>query len=96
MSNMGAGEMDAIKQMLSDLNEMLERRAWGSILATTSSSRGTGRAFPDMPDTLEEFVEELQRRISQMQSLMNSLSDEARESLEQMMQSHSRTPTWQT
>ena len=92
MSNMGAGEMDAIKRMLSDLNEMLERQRMGLDSGYNEFKQRYGRAFPDMPDTLEEFVEELQRRISQMQSLMNSLSDEARESLEQMMQSQLTDP----
>ena len=92
MQNMGPGEMNAIKQMLSDLNEMLERQRMGLDPGYDEFKQRYRGAFPDMPDTLEEFVEDLQRRISQMRSLMNSLSDEARESLEQMMQSQMTDP----
>ena len=92
MQNMGPGEMDAIKQMLSDLNEMLERQRMGLDPGYDDFRQRYRGAFPDMPDTLEEFIEDLQRRISQMRSLMNSLSDEARESLEQMMQSQMSDP----
>ena len=52
MSNMSAGEMDAIKQMLSDLNEMLERQRMGLDSGYNEFKQRYGRAFPDMPDTL--------------------------------------------
>ena len=92
MNNMGPAEMDALKQMLSDLNEMLERQRMGLDPGYDEFKQRYRGAFPDMPDTLEEFIEELQRRISQMRSLMDSLSDEARESLEQMMQAQLTDP----
>ncbi len=78
-------QLEAIKDMLTDLNDMLEQQRLGLDPDYQWFMQQYGQFFPGAPDNLEDFVEQLQRQIGQMQSLMNSLSPEARRSLQDLL-----------
>lgn len=80
-------DMAGMNQMLSDLNQMLEQQRMGGQPDFEGFMQRYGDLFgPDRPDSLEELVEELQRRIAQAQSLMDSLPSELRNELQELMQ----------
>ena len=80
-------QLEAIKDMLTDLNEMLEQQRLGLDPDYQGFMQQYGQFFPGAPDNLEDFIEQLQRQIGQMRSLMNSLSPEMRRSLEDLLNS---------
>jgi uncharacterized protein with von Willebrand factor type A (vWA) domain len=80
-------DLGAVREMVRDLNRMLEQRRQG--LDTSASFRDFmqkyGHMFPPGIQTLDQLLEHLQRQMAQMQSLMQSLSPEARDELRRMM-----------
>jgi uncharacterized protein with von Willebrand factor type A (vWA) domain len=79
--------MERVKDMLADLNAMLEADARG---AHTSEDferfmENYGDLFPDNPENLEELVDSLIRRMAAAERLMASLSQEQREELANLM-----------
>lgn len=80
-------DMAAMNQMLSELNQMLEQKRRGGQPDFESFMQRYGDLFgPDKPQTLEELVEELQRRIAQAQSLLDSLPPNLRNQLQELIQ----------
>ena len=81
-------DMQRIKDMLADLNAMLEADARGEhtqeqfdqFMATH------GEFFPSKPGTLGELVDELARRAAAQQRLMDSLTPGQRQELGELMQ----------
>ncbi len=80
--------MDAVKDMLADLNAMLAADARGEHTAEQFSEfmDKHGEMFPSDPQDLAELVDDLARRAAAQQRLMDSLSAEQREQLESLMQ----------
>jgi uncharacterized protein with von Willebrand factor type A (vWA) domain len=80
-------DLGMVREMVRDLNRMLEQRRQG--LDTSASFRDFmekyGRMFPPGIETLDQLLEHLQRQMAQMQSLMQSLSPQARDELRRMM-----------
>ncbi|MCH7997285.1 MAG: VWA domain-containing protein, partial [Chloroflexi bacterium] len=87
LQGMSPEEMEALKEMLRDMNDMLEQQRMGMNPDYQDFMQQYGQYFPGAPDNLEDFIEQLQRQIAQMQSLMHSLSPETRQSLEDLMES---------
>ena len=87
LQGMSPDEMEALKEMLRDMNDMLEQQRMGMNPDYQDFMQQYGQYFPGAPDNLEDFIEQLQRQIAQMQSLMHSLSPETRQSLEDLMES---------
>ncbi|MCH8087222.1 MAG: hypothetical protein IIC81_05130 [Chloroflexi bacterium] len=85
LQGMSPEEMEALKEMLRDMNDMLEQQRMGMNPDYQDFMQRYGQYFPGAPDNLEDFIEQLQRQIAQMQSLMHSLSPETRQSLEDLM-----------
>ncbi len=85
LGEMGGPQMARLKEMVSDLNSMLERRLAGEPDRYQQFMERWGGAFPDHPDNLEDFVHQLQQRMAEMESLVQSLSPESRAELEAMM-----------
>jgi uncharacterized protein with von Willebrand factor type A (vWA) domain len=82
----GSQDWSAVKRMMRDLNEMLERQIDGDNPRFDDFMDKWGEAFgDDPPKDLEELVERLQRQAAQMQSLMNSLSPQQRQQLEDLV-----------
>ena len=87
LQGMSPEEMEALKEMLRDMNDMLEQQRMGMNPDYQDFMQQYGQYFPEAPDNLEDFIEQLQRQIAQMQSLMHSLSHETRQSLDDLMES---------
>ena len=80
--------MQRVKDMLADLNQMLEADARGEHTQEDFDAfmDSYGDMFPDRPSNLEELVDSLVRRAMAAQRLMASLSPEQRDELAGLMQ----------
>ncbi|WP_089937874.1 hypothetical protein [Candidatus Entotheonella palauensis] len=82
-------DMQRMRQMIENLNELLERRAMGE-----ADDRDFHEflerhrdLFPDgMPGSLDEFLEQMARQMEAMQSLLNSMSEDMRQALQDLLQ----------
>src|SRR2546430_11458260 len=87
IQSMTREDLGLVREMVRDLNRMLEQRRQG--LDTSASFRDFmqkyGQMFPPGLETLDQLLEHLQRQMAQMQSLMQSLSPQARDELRRMM-----------
>jgi len=95
MQSLGPDEMRALGQMIGDLNRMLGERLAGGQPDDRSGFRDFmdrwGPLFPGV-SSLDELVDELERRAAQMQSLLESLSPEQRLELEELQRALLRDP----
>jgi uncharacterized protein with von Willebrand factor type A (vWA) domain len=91
LQSMTPDDMRMIKQMLSDLNAMLDEKARGGEPDFQSFKDKWGQFFPGV-NSLEELIEQLQQRQAQMQSMLDSMSGEQRRELMQLMQSLVQDP----
>jgi uncharacterized protein with von Willebrand factor type A (vWA) domain len=77
-----------MREMLKALNQMLEQRLHGQEPDFEKFMEKFGHFLgPDPPKTLDELMERLQQQMAQAQALMNSLSEEQRKSLQDIMDS---------
>jgi uncharacterized protein with von Willebrand factor type A (vWA) domain len=87
IQSMTREDLGLVREMVRDLNRMLEQRRQGQ--DTSASFRDFmqkyGQMFPPGIETLDQLLEHLQRQMAQMQSLMQSLSPQARDELRRMM-----------
>ncbi len=77
-------QMARFKDMLSELNGLLEARARGEDTqpAFEDFMQRYGDLFPENPRTLDELLEQMARRMAAMSRLLASLSPEQREELQ--------------
>ncbi|MBI3744159.1 MAG: VWA domain-containing protein, partial [Chloroflexi bacterium] len=81
-------QMKAMRNMVHDLNEMLEQKMNGQEPNFEEFMEKWGDMFgPNRPQSLDELIEQMQRQLSQVQSLMNSMSPEQAKQLQDLMQS---------
>ena len=86
LQQMTPEDMQRIKEMIRDLNEMLER-GQGDDEAFREFMQKYGDMFGDNPpQSLEELLEQMAQQGAQMQNLLDSLSAEQRNQLGDMMQ----------
>ncbi len=88
----GSQQMSGLKQMLRDLNELLDEHLDGSSPdARSNFDRFMQKYGPSLdlgkPSTVEELADLLQRRKAQMDMLLRSLPTELREQLESVIRS---------
>ncbi len=86
MERMGPQQLAQLRQMIKDLNRMLERQLQGEDPQFASFMERWGELFPERPGNLEELLQQLQQRMGEMDSLMRSLSPESRRQMEQLFQ----------
>jgi uncharacterized protein with von Willebrand factor type A (vWA) domain len=92
MRSMTPEDIARFKDMLAELNGLIEMRARGddTQAAFDDFMSRHGDLFPDRPTTLDELLEQMARRMAAMSALMASLSPEQRAELaelaEQVMQ----------
>jgi len=81
-------QQQLVKDMLADLNAMLEADARGEHTPADFDAfmDKYGDFFPDQPQNLEELVDSLARRAAAAQRMMNSLSAEQRAELGELME----------
>ncbi|MHC1557630.1 VWA domain-containing protein [Actinomycetospora sp. C-140] len=88
MENATPEDVERVKEMISDLNDLLEAHSRGE--DTTDQFREFmekhGQFFPENPQTTDELVDLLAERSAAAQRMMNSLSAEQRAELEGLMQ----------
>jgi uncharacterized protein with von Willebrand factor type A (vWA) domain len=85
IGNLTPGDLDGIRQMVRDLNEMLEASQNGDREAFDRFMEQYSDFFPPGINSLDELMEHLQRQMSAMQSLLENMSPEQRAELEAMM-----------
>jgi len=91
LQGMTPEDMRTVREMLQDLNAMLEERASGGEPDFQGFMDKWGQFFPGVK-SLDELIEQLQQRQAQMQSMLDSMSAEQRRELMQMMQSLVQDP----
>jgi uncharacterized protein with von Willebrand factor type A (vWA) domain len=87
LKNLSPEELAAMRDMLADLNQLLEaRRAGNEPTAEQFASfmAKHGRFFPENPQTLDELLEAMARRMAAMSQLMASLPADRREELQRL------------
>jgi uncharacterized protein with von Willebrand factor type A (vWA) domain len=91
IQNTSPEAMQGMKQMLSDLNQMLREAAEGGRPDFDGFMDKWGELFPGA-ESLEQLVEQLQKQMAQMQSMLDSMSPSQRRELQQMMDAAMQDP----
>ncbi|MCP5032341.1 MAG: hypothetical protein GY939_11095 [Actinomycetia bacterium] len=81
MQNMSPEDMARMKDMMAELNNMLEQRARGEEPDFEKFMEEYGDFFPENPQTLDELLENMAQRMAAMQAMMNSMTPEQRAQL---------------
>ncbi len=93
LQQMTPEDIQRMRQMIEDLNDLLERRAMGD--DTEQDFQDFLDRHRDMfpagtpnspPNNLDEFLEQMARQMEAMQSLLNSMSEDMRQALQELMQ----------
>ena len=82
MQNMSPEDMARMKDMLAELNQMLEQRARGEEPDFDGFMERYGDFFPENPQTLDELLELMAQRMAAMQAMLNSMTPEQRAQLQ--------------
>ncbi len=82
LSDVSPERMQRMKDMLAELNRMLEQREQREDPDFEGFMERYGDFFPGNPETLDELLEQMARSMAQMQQLLNSMTPEQREQLE--------------
>ena len=87
LRNATPADMQRVREMLAALNDMLAADARGEHTQEQFDEfmRQYGDFFPERPSTLEELVDALARRAAAQQRLLDSLTDEQRQELADLM-----------
>lgn len=84
VNDMSPEDMQRMKDMLSELNNMLEQRANGVEPDFEKFMEDYGDFFPENPQTLDELLEVMAQRMAQAQQMMNSMTPEQRQQLQEL------------
>ncbi len=85
IGQMTPDQMDAVRQMVRDMNDMIEASQAGDRGAFDRFMQQYGDSFPEGIETLEDLLEHMQRQMSAMQALLDSMDPDQRAELEAMM-----------
>ncbi len=86
LKGMTPEQMQALKQMLRDLNSLLQQQANAQQFQQFMEQHGS-MFGPNPPQNMDELVQQMQERIAQAQSLMESMSPEMRRQLQDLLES---------
>ncbi len=86
LQNLDPEQIQRMKDMLRDLNQMLRDRMQGKEPKFQEFMDKYSDFFEPGLENLDQLLESLQRRMAQMQSLLDSMPGDMRQSLEQMIQ----------
>src|SRR5215210_817186 len=84
MQNMSPEDIARMKDMLAGLNEMIERREQGEDPQFEQFMEKFGDFFPENPQSLEELLEQMAKRMAAMRAMLNSMTPEQRAQLQQL------------
>ena len=86
MQDVSPEQMARMKDMLADLNQMLEQRERGEEPDFDGFMEKYGDFFPGNPKNLDELLEQMARSMAAMQQMMNSMTPEQRAQLQGLAQ----------
>ncbi len=86
LAEMTPADLARLREMVQALNQMLRERAEGREPDFDSFMEKYGDFFGPGINTLDDLLEDLQRRSAQMQAIMDSLPEEQRRQLQDMME----------
>jgi len=84
MSDMSPEDMARMKDMMAELNGMLEQRERGEEPDFDGFMERFGDFFPENPETLDELLEIMAQRMAAMQAMLNSMTPEQRAQLQSL------------
>ena len=83
LQNMSPEDMAAVREMMRDLNRMMQDKLQGRQPDFDGFMDQWGAMFgPNPPQSFDELMEMLQQQLAQMQSMLESMSPEARREME--------------
>ena len=86
IADMSPEDMARMKDMIRDLNKMLEERMQGGQPDFDSFMQQYGDLFgPNPPQSLDELVQQMQRQMAQMQNLLDSMPADMRQQLQDLL-----------
>ncbi|MDQ6772184.1 MAG: VWA domain-containing protein [Candidatus Dormibacteraeota bacterium] len=85
IQQMTGADLGRTREMVRDLNRMLEQRRQGLQPDFQDFMRRHGHFFPPGIQTLDQLLDHLQQQMAQMRSLLRSMSPEARAELRRLM-----------
>ena len=87
LRNMESPDIEGLKEMLFDLNEMLEQRLQGDSSPDIEAfQRKHSRYFgPQSLTSLDDLIERMQRQMAQMRNLLRSMAPEQRRELQEAL-----------
>jgi uncharacterized protein with von Willebrand factor type A (vWA) domain len=84
MQDLSPEDLARMKDMLAELNLMLEQRRAGEVPDFDGFMERYGDFFPENPQTLDELLEVMARRMAAMQQMLNSMTPEQRAQLQEL------------
>ena len=84
VQNMSPEQMARTKDMMAALNNMLERRRNGEDPQFEQFMEEFGDFFPENPQSLDELLEDMAKRMAMAQAMLNSMTPEQRAQLQQL------------
>ena len=88
LQSLTSEQSTALKELVRDLNHLLQEKIKGGEPDFDAFMNQYGQLFgPNTPKNLDELLDQLQQQAAQMQSLLDSLSPEQRESLLELSRS---------
>jgi uncharacterized protein with von Willebrand factor type A (vWA) domain len=85
VGSMTSEDLQRMKDMMAELNHMLDQRANGEEPDFAGFMDRYGDFFPENPQTLDELLEVMAQRMAAMQAMLNSMTPEQRSQLQQLM-----------
>ena len=84
VENLSGDEMQRMKDMMAELNQMLEQRQRGEDPDFDGFMERFGDFFPEDPQTLDELLEIMAQRMAAAQAMLNSMTPEQRQQLQEL------------
>jgi uncharacterized protein with von Willebrand factor type A (vWA) domain len=88
--------MQQLREMVQDLNDLLEQRLRGEKPDFSDFMQKWGQFFPEGINNADDLANYLQQQMNQMESLLNSMTPEMRQQLQQMMDALFDEPGFQS
>jgi len=86
IQNMSPEDMARMKQMVRDLNQMLQQKMAGGQPDFDKFMQEYGDLFGDNPpESLDDLIKQMQQQVSQMQNLLNSMPGEMQRQLQDLL-----------
>ena len=86
LQDLSPADWDRMKEMVRDLNQMLQQRAAGQASDFDAFMDRYGDLFGDQPpQSLDELIEQMQQQAAQMQNLLDSLPGDMRAQLQSLL-----------